>query len=245
MSLIVFPAIDLKGGQVVRLAEGDMDRATVYGDNPAHQAALFAEAGAGFLHVVDLDGAFAGKAVNADAVKGILDVFPGHVQLGGGIRDRVAVEGWFDLGVSRVVIGTAALKNPEFVKQAARDFPGGIVVAVDARDGFVATEGWAEKSDMPVVDMARRFEDAGVAALLFTDVGRDGLLKGCNVQATVDLARATDIPVIASGGVAGISDIRILSLHVEDGIEGVITGRALYDGRLNLKAALAVAAAAT
>jgi phosphoribosylformimino-5-aminoimidazole carboxamide ribotide isomerase len=143
MSLIVFPAIDLKGGQVVRLAEGDMDRATVYGDNPAAQATMFAQAGAGFLHVVDLDGAFAGKAVNARAVESIIEVFPGHVQLGGGIRDRAAVERWFDLGVSRVVIGTAALKDPEFVKGVARDFPGGIVVAVDARDGFVATEGWA------------------------------------------------------------------------------------------------------
>src|SRR3546814_80373 len=146
---------------VVRLAEGDMDRATVYGDNPAQQATLFAEAGAGFLHVVDLDGAFAGRAVNAGAVESIIEAFPGHVQLGGGIRERAAVERWFDLGVSRVVIGTAALKDPEFVKDAAREFPGGIVVAVDARDGFVATEGWAERSDMPVADMARRFEDAG------------------------------------------------------------------------------------
>ena len=244
MSLIVFPAIDLKNGQVVRLAEGDMDRATVYGDDPAAQAALFAQAGAQHLHVVDLDGSFAGHAVNAQAVERIVETFPGHVQLGGGIRNRAAVERWFDLGVSRIVIGTAALKDPEFVKAAARDFPGGIVVAVDARDGFVATDGWAEKSDMPVIDLARRFEDAGVASLLFTDVGRDGMLKGCNVDATVDLARATDIPVIASGGVAGISDIRILSLHVEDGIEGVITGRALYDGRLDLKTAFAVARAA-
>ncbi|AUW56826.1 1-(5-phosphoribosyl)-5-[(5-phosphoribosylamino)methylideneamino]imidazole-4-carboxamide isomerase [Sphingobium sp. SCG-1] len=244
MSLIVFPAIDLKGGQVVRLAEGDMDRATVYGDDPAAQALLFAEAGAQHLHVVDLDGAFAGQAVNASAVESIVAAFPGHVQLGGGIRDRTAVERWFDLGVSRVVIGTAALKDPEFVKAAAADFPGGIVVAVDARDGFVATEGWAEKSDMPIAEMAHRFEDAGVAALLFTDVGRDGMLKGCNIEATVDLARATDIPVIASGGVAGIADIRILSLHVQDGIEGVITGRALYDGRLDLATALALAAAA-
>ncbi|CAN5234430.1 1-(5-phosphoribosyl)-5-[(5-phosphoribosylamino)methylideneamino]imidazole-4-carboxamide isomerase [soil metagenome] len=243
MSLIVFPAIDLKGGQVVRLAEGDMDRATVYGDDPSAQALLFADQGAMHLHVVDLDGAFAGKAVNASAVESIVSAFPGHVQLGGGIRDRVAVERWFDLGVSRVVIGTAALKDPDFVKAAAQDFPGGIVVAVDARDGFVATEGWAEKSDMPIADMARRFEDAGVAALLFTDVGRDGMLKGCNIDATVELARVTNIPVIASGGVAGIDEIRILSLYTGDGIEGVITGRALYDGRLDLKAALAVAAA--
>lgn len=241
---IVFPAIDLKGGQVVRLAEGDMDRATVYGDDPAAQAMLFAQAGSGFLHVVDLDGAFAGRAVNAHAVEDILEIFPGHVQLGGGIRDAKAVDGWIEMGVSRVVIGTAALKNPQFVRDMAGEYPGGIVVAVDARDGFVATEGWAEKSDMPVVDLARRFEDAGVAALLFTDVGRDGLLKGCNVPATVDLARAVDIPVIASGGVAGIGDIRILSLHAVDGVEGVVTGRALYDGRLDLKAAIAVARAA-
>lgn len=241
MSLIVFPAIDLKGGQVVRLAEGDMDRATVYGDDPAAQAMLFAEAGAQHLHVVDLDGSFAGRAVNAAAVESIVRTFPGHVQLGGGIRNRESVEHWFDLGVARIVIGTAALKDPDFVKGAARDFPGGIVVAVDARDGFVATDGWAEKSDMEVIDLARRFEDAGVASLLFTDVGRDGLLKGCNVQATVDLARATDIPVIASGGVAGIADIRMLAIHAVDGIEGVITGRALYDGRLDLATAIAVA----
>ena len=244
MSLIVFPAIDLKGGQVVRLAEGDMDRATVYGDNPAEQALLFAEAGAQHLHVVDLDGAFAGRAVNAEAVEAIVAAFPGHVQLGGGIRDRAGIERWFDLGVSRVVIGTAALENPELVREASADFPGGIVVAVDARDGMVATKGWADVSDVSIIDMARRFEDAGVAALLFTDVGRDGLLKGCNIEATIDLARATRIPVIASGGVAGISDIRVLSLHARDGIEGVITGRALYDGRLDLATALAVAAAA-
>lgn len=241
MSLIVFPAIDLKGGQVVRLAEGDMDRATVYGDDPAAQAMLFAEAGAQHLHVVDLDGSFAGHAVNADAVESIVRSFPGHVQLGGGIRNRASVERWFDLGVARIVIGTAALKDPDFVKDVARDFPGGIVVAVDARDGFVATDGWAEKSDMEVLDLARRFEDAGVAALLFTDVGRDGMLKGCNVQATVDLARATDIPVIASGGVAGIADIHMLAIHAVDGIEGVITGRALYDGRLDLATAIALA----
>jgi phosphoribosylformimino-5-aminoimidazole carboxamide ribotide isomerase len=242
VSLIVFPAIDLKGGQVVRLAEGDMERATVYGDDPAAQALLFAEAGAEYLHVVDLDGAFAGQAVNAGAVEAIVRAFPGHVQLGGGIRNRASIERWFDLGVSRIVIGTAALENPQLVREASGDFPGGIVVAVDARDGMVATKGWADVSDVPIVDMARRFEDAGVAALLFTDVGRDGMLKGCNIEATVDLARSTSIPVIASGGVAGISDIRVLSLHAKDGVEGVITGRALYDGRLDLVAALAVAA---
>lgn len=239
--MIVFPAIDLKSGQVVRLAEGDMARATVYGDNPAQQALLFAEAGAQFLHVVDLDGAFAGQAQNKDAVEAILEAFPGHVQLGGGIRTAVAVDGWFDLGVSRIVIGTAALKDPDFVKDMAKAYPGGIVVAVDARDGMVATEGWAEVSNVSIVDMARRFEDAGVASLLFTDIGRDGLLKGCNIDATVDLARSTRLPVIASGGVKGIDDIHILKIHADEGIEGVITGRALYDGRLDLAAAIAVA----
>jgi phosphoribosylformimino-5-aminoimidazole carboxamide ribotide isomerase len=243
MSLIVFPAIDLKGGQVVRLAEGDMDRATVYGDDPAAQAMLFAEAGAEHVHVVDLDGAFAGHAVNADAVAKIVETFPGHVQVGGGIRTMAAVEGWFDRGVARIVIGTAALKDPQLVRDAAKAFPGGVVVGVDARDGFVATEGWADVSDVSVLDMARRFEDAGVAALLFTDVGRDGMLTGCNVEATVDLARAQTLPVIASGGVKGIGDIRMLSLFAKDGVEGVITGRALYDGRLDLATALTVAAA--
>ncbi len=244
MSLIVFPAIDLKNGQVVRLAEGDMDRATIYGDDPAAQAMLFADAGAQHLHVVDLDGAFAGESINGEAVRAIVERFPGHVQLGGGIRNRASVEHWFDLGVSRVVIGTAALEDPEFVRAAARDFPGGVVVAVDARDGMVATKGWADVSTTSVVDLARRFEDAGVASLLFTDVGRDGLLKGCNVEATVDLARSVSIPVIASGGVKGIAEIHVLALHVRDGVEGVITGRALYDGRLDLTAALEVARAA-
>jgi phosphoribosylformimino-5-aminoimidazole carboxamide ribotide isomerase len=239
--MIVFPAIDLKAGQVVRLAEGDMDRATVYADDPAAQALLFSRQGADFLHVVDLDGAFAGKPENAEAVEEIVENFPGHIQLGGGIRNRETVERWFDLGVSRLVIGTAALKDPGFVKDMAREFEGGIVVAVDARDGMVATDGWAEKSDMEVIDLARRFEDAGVAALLFTDVGRDGMLTGCNIEATVDLARRVDIPVIASGGVKGIDDIHLLSLHAKDGIEGVITGRAIYDGRLDLATAIAMA----
>ncbi len=242
--MIVFPAIDLKGGQVVRLAEGDMDRATVYGDNPAAQAQIFSEAGAGHLHVVDLDGSFAGSAQNREAVQSIVSAFPGHVQLGGGIRKRADVEGWFDAGVSRIVMGSAALKDPEFVKDMAREFENGIVVAVDAKDGLVATEGWAEVSDVPVADLARRFEDAGVAALLFTDIGRDGLLKGVNIDATVELARCVDIPVIASGGVKGLDDIHVLSLYAREGIEGVITGRALYDGRLDLAAALAMAARA-
>jgi len=243
-TVIVFPAIDLKQGQVVRLAEGDMDRATVYGDDPAAQALLFAEAGAEHLHVVDLDGSFAGRAENREAVEAIVQAFPGHVQLGGGIRTRESVEGWFNLGVARIVMGTAALKDPQFVRDMALEFEGGIVVAVDARDGMVATEGWAEVSDIPMVDLARRFEDAGVASLLFTDIGRDGMLKGCNIDATVELARQTDMPVIASGGVKGLDDIHILSMHASEGIEGVITGRALYDGRLDLAAALAIAARA-
>jgi len=239
--MIVFPAIDLKAGEVVRLAEGDMDRATVYGDDPAAQAMLFADAGAEHLHVVDLDGSFAGRTENRAAVEAIVEAFPGYVQLGGGIRDAAGVEGWFNLGVARIVMGSAALKNPDFVKDMAREWEGGIVVAVDARDGMVATEGWAEVSDVPVEDMARRFEDAGVASLLFTDIGRDGLLKGCNVDATVELARSVDIPVIASGGVKGLDDIHMLTLQADQGIEGVITGRALYEGRLDLATAIAMA----
>ena len=238
--MIIFPAIDLKNGQVVRLAEGDMDRATVYCDDPVAQALTFAEAGAQHLHVVDLDGAFAGESRNREVVERIVEAFPGYVQLGGGIRNAEAVEGWFNLGVARVVIGSAALKDPDFVKDMAREWENGIVVAVDARDGMVATEGWAEVSDVTVVDLARRFEDAGVASLLFTDIGRDGLLKGVNIDATLDLARRVDLPVIASGGVKGLDDIHVLSLHANEGIEGVITGRALYDGRLDLAAALAI-----
>lgn len=240
MTLTIFPAIDLKAGQVVRLAEGDMDRATVYGDDPAAQAKIFADADADWLHVVDLDGAFAGESRNGAAVESILAAFPGKVQVGGGIRDRASIDRWLALGVERVIIGTAALKNPELVRDAARALPGRIVVGVDARDGMVATEGWADVSDVTIFDLAHRFEDAGVAALLFTDVGRDGLLKGCNVEATVALARAVNIPVIASGGVAGIEDVHALLPHVSDGIEGVITGRALYDGRLDLAEAITV-----
>jgi len=240
--MIVFPAIDLKAGQVVRLAEGDMTRATVYGENPAAQAEAFAKAGATHLHVVDLDGAFAGESINGGAVAAILARFPGKVQLGGGIRNRAAVERWIDMGVSRVVIGTAALEDPDFVREAAAAHPGQIVVAVDARDGFVATKGWAEVSTVSIAELGHRFEDAGVAALLFTDVGRDGLLKGCNVEATVTLAAEVAIPVIASGGVADISDIH--ALVGKPGIEGVITGRALYDGRLDLAEALRAATTA-
>ena len=242
--MILYPAMDLIDGAAVRLAQGRFDAVTHYPGDPEAALDRFRDAGAEWAHVVDLDGAFAGESRNRAAVEQIIEDFPGYVQLGGGIRTPEAVEGWFNLGVARVVIGTAALKDPQFVKDMARTWEGGIVVAVDAKDGMVATKGWADVSTTSAVDLARRFEDAGVASLLFTDVGRDGMLKGCNVEATVDLARSVDIPVIASGGVKGITEIHVLALHVRDGVEGVITGRALYDGRLDLAAALSVAKAA-
>jgi len=235
----IFPAIDLKGGQVVRLAEGDMARATVYADDPARQARAFHAAGATALHVVDLDGAFAGAGVNSAAVETIIAAFPGSVQVGGGIRSRADIDRWLGLGVARVVMGTAALDDPELVKAAAAAAPGRIVVAVDARGGMVATRGWASVSTVAIADLARRFEDAGVAAVLFTDVGRDGLLTGVNVDATAALATVTTLPVIASGGVAGAADIVALRRHAN--IAGVIVGRAIYDGRLTLADALRLA----
>ncbi len=235
----VWPAIDLKGGQVVRLAEGDMARATVYADDPAAQARAFAGEGATALHVVDLDGAFAGSGVNSAAVEAIVAAFPGAVQVGGGIRTRADIDRWLALGVARVVVGTAALDDPDLVRAAAAAAPGRIVVAVDARGGLVATRGWADVSSVAVADLARRFEDAGVAAVLFTDVGRDGLLKGVNVEATAALSAATRLPVIASGGVAGADDI--IALRAFPNIAGVIVGRAIYDGRLRLADALALA----
>ena len=239
--MIVFPAIDLKQGKVVRLSKGDMDRATIYGDDPAAQARLFSQAGASHLHVVDLDGSFAGRAENREAMLAIIEAFDGAVQVGGGIRDEAAVEGWLGLGAARVVMGSAALENPDFVRAMAAKHEGRIVVAVDARDGMVATEGWAQTSNVPVADLARRFADAGVAALLFTDIGRDGMLKGVNIEATIELARAVDIPVIASGGLKGPEDIEALAKSAHEGIEGVITGRALYEGTLDLAEALRLA----
>lgn len=239
MPFTIYPAIDLKGGEVVRLAEGDMERATVYASDPAAQARAFAETGAEWLHVVDLDGAFAGEARNAAAVEAILSATPAKVQVGGGIRNMASIERWFRLGVKRVIIGTAALTDPALVRSAAADHPGRVVVAVDARDGMVATRGWADVSDVPVADLGRRFEDAGVAALLFTDVGRDGLLKGVNIEATAALAAAVKLPVIASGGLAELSEIK--ALRKKRGISGVIAGRSLYDGRIELSAALEAA----
>ena len=241
MSITIYPAIDLKGGKAVRLAEGDMERATIYNDDPCAQANVFADQGADHIHVVDLDGAFAGASVNGDCVAEIVQSFPGNVQVGGGIRDRAAVERWLERGVWRVVIGTAALNDPEFVREAARALPGRIVVAVDARDGMVTTHGWAETSDITAAELSNRFADVGVAAALFTDVGRDGMLKGCNVRATSELARNTRLPVIASGGVKGLVDIADLARHASEGIEGVICGRALYEGTLDLRKALRLA----
>ncbi len=238
--MIIFPAIDLKNGQCVRLAEGDMDRATIYNDDPGAQARLFADAGATALHVVDLDGAFAGTSRNGDGVRAALAAFPGRVQVGGGIRTRANAEAWLDAGVWRVVMGTAALENPDLVRETAVAHPGRVVVAVDAREGMVATRGWAEHSTLPVAELAARFADAGVAALLFTDVGRDGMLRGVNLPATLALAAVSPVPVIASGGVAGMADITALMNQYN--IEGVITGRALYDGRLDLAQALAAVA---
>ncbi|MEM9289890.1 MAG: 1-(5-phosphoribosyl)-5-[(5-phosphoribosylamino)methylideneamino]imidazole-4-carboxamide isomerase [Pseudomonadota bacterium] len=241
--MIVFPAIDLKDGQCVRLLKGDMGEATVFNDDPAAQAQDFADAGATWLHMVDLNGAFAGRAVNAEAVSAVLKSTRLKVQLGGGIRTRDDIDRWLSAGVNRVVMGTAALKNPALVQSAAKDLPGQIVVAVDARGGMVSVEGWAETSDMPVLDLAKRFEDAGVAALLFTDVDRDGALEGVNVEATAKLASQTSIPVIASGGVSGPEDIKALrAAETSSGsIDGVICGRSLYDGRLDLSEALALA----
>ncbi|HMI18197.1 MAG TPA: 1-(5-phosphoribosyl)-5-[(5-phosphoribosylamino)methylideneamino]imidazole-4-carboxamide isomerase [Sphingomonas sp.] len=241
MSITVYPAIDLKGGKAVRLAEGDMERATIYNDDPCAQANVFAEQGAHYIHVVDLDGAFAGASVNGEVVAEIVESFPGKVQVGGGIRDRAAIDRWLERGVWRVVLGTAALKDPELVRAAARALPDRIVVAVDARDGLVTTHGWAETSDISAADLANRFADVGVAAVLFTDVGRDGMLKGCNVRATAELARSTRLPVIASGGVKGLVDIADLARHASEGIEGVICGRSLYEGRLDLRKALRLA----
>jgi len=236
--VILFPAIDLKGGKCVRLYKGDMAQATVFNDSPGDQAAQFVKAGARWIHVVDLDGAFAGKSVNADAVRAILKNANVPVQLGGGIRDDAAIASWLDAGVTRVILGTIALKDPDFVKRACKKFPGKIVVGIDARGGHVAVQGWAETSDMLAVDLARKFEDSGVAAIVYTDIDRDGALQGPNVDATVAMAKAVSIPVIASGGVASLDDLAVLKRHAKDGIAGVISGRALYDGRIDLRAAI-------
>jgi phosphoribosylformimino-5-aminoimidazole carboxamide ribotide isomerase len=239
-TVILFPAIDLKEGRCVRLVQGDMDQATVFNDDPAAQAASFEAQGFEWLHVVDLDGAFAGRPVNASAVDAILDRVGLPMQLGGGIRDMRTVEGWLAKGVARIVIGTAAVRDPDFVREASRLYPGKIAVGIDAKDGRVAVEGWAKASTVSAEELGRRFEDAGVAALIYTDIARDGVLKGLNIPMTLALARAVSIPVIASGGLASMEDIERI-LHPDCSVlAGAITGRALYDGRIDPKAALAL-----
>jgi phosphoribosylformimino-5-aminoimidazole carboxamide ribotide isomerase len=238
--MILFPAIDLKDGRCVRLTRGAIESATVFNDDPAAQALTFERAGFSWLHCVDLDGAFAGKPANADAISAIRAATKQPIQLGGGIRDMAAIEGWLSAGITRVILGTVALKNPALVKEAARAFPGRIVVGADAKGGKIATEGWADVSDLTPADLGRRFEDAGVSAILFTDVDGDGLLGGVNVKATTALARAVRIPVIASGGVGSIADIEALLAANEPNIEGVVIGRALYDGKIEPEQALAL-----
>ena len=236
--MILFPAIDLKEGLAVRLEQGDMARATVFNRDPAEQARIFAAQGFQYLHLVDLDGAFAGRPMNAAAVERILAAVQIPVQLGGGIRDRATIEAWLGKGVTRVIIGTAAVRNPALVKEAAGAFPGRIVVGLDARDGKVAVEGWAATAELSALELARRFEDAGVAAIVYTDVARDGMLKGLNLDATVALADAVSIPVIASGGLASIDEVRALLAARAQKLAGAIVGRALYDGRLDAAEAL-------
>ncbi|MDB5566205.1 MAG: 1-(5-phosphoribosyl)-5-[(5-phosphoribosylamino)methylideneamino]imidazole-4-carboxamide isomerase [Tardiphaga sp.] len=238
--MILFPAIDLKNGQCVRLEQGDMARATVFNLDPGAQARSFASQGFEYLHVVDLDGAFAGKPMNAQAVESMLKAVTMPVQLGGGIRDIATIEAWLGKGIARVIIGTAAVRDPALVKEAAKAFPGRVAVGLDARDGKVAVEGWAETSQVTVLEIAQRFEDAGVAAIIFTDIARDGLLKGLNLDATIELAESISIPVIASGGFASIDDVKALLEPRAKKLAGAIAGRALYDGRLDPAAALAL-----
>jgi phosphoribosylformimino-5-aminoimidazole carboxamide ribotide isomerase len=239
-AVILFPAIDLKNGEAVRLEQGDMARATVFHRDPAEQARRFAAQGFGYLHVVDLDGAFAGKPMNAAAVERILAAAKVPVQLGGGIRDRATIEGWLGKGVTRVIIGTAAVRDPALVKDAARAHPRRIAVGLDARDGKAAVQGWGETSELSALEVARRFEDAGVAAIVYTDIARDGMLKGLNLDATIALADAVSIPVIASGGFASLDDVRALIAPRAKKLAGAIVGRALYDGRVDAAAALAL-----
>ena len=238
--MILFPAIDLKNGRCVRLEQGDMARATVFNLDPAAQAKSFAAQGFEYLHVVDLDGAFAGKSMNAQAIEAMLKAVTLPLQLGGGIRDLKIVEAWLAKGVARVIIGTAAVRDPALVKTAAKAFAGRVAVGLDARDGWVSVEGWAQTSQLTVLEIARRFEDAGVAAIIFTDIARDGLLKGLNLDVTIELADKISIPVIASGGLASIEDVKAMLMPRAKKLAGAIAGRALYDGRLDTAKALAL-----
>ncbi|MEQ1711542.1 MAG: 1-(5-phosphoribosyl)-5-[(5-phosphoribosylamino)methylideneamino]imidazole-4-carboxamide isomerase [Hyphomicrobium sp.] len=238
--MILFPAIDLKDGQCVRLKLGEMDQATVFNDDPAAQAASFEAQGFEYLHIVDLNGAFAGRPVNGTAVEAILARVKMPVQLGGGIRDLATIESWLAKGIRRVILGTVAVRDPALVREACRKFPGRVAVGIDAKGGKVAVEGWAESSTLGAIELAGRFEDAGVAAIIYTDIERDGILKGLNLDATAELARATSIPVIASGGLASIDDVTALMQPEYKMLEGAITGRALYDGRIDAKEALRV-----
>ena len=235
--MILYPAIDLKDGQCVRLLRGDMEAATVFGEEPAAQAKLFQDAGCQALHLVDLNGAFAGAPVNGEAVRAVLKAVDVPVQLGGGIRSVQTIERWLDLGVARVILGTVAVELPDLVVQACKLFPGKVAIGIDARKGLVATRGWAEETDLQAVEMAKGFEDAGVAAIIYTDIDRDGAMGGPNVEATAELARAVSIPVIASGGVSSLADL--MALRDTGVIAGAITGRALYDGAINLTEAIA------
>ena len=243
-TLILFPAIDLKQGECVRLIHGDMDQATVFNTNPAAQAQAFEDQGFEYLHVVDLDGAFAGEPRNAQAVEAILKRIKMPVQLGGGIRDMRTIDGWLSKGVTRVIIGTAAVRDPDLVREAARRYPGKIAVGIDARDGLVAVDGWAKVSQITAPELGKRFEDAGVAAIIYTDISRDGVLKGLNIEATLALADAISIPVIASGGLASLADVERLLMPDCNKLAGAITGRALYDGRLDPAQALRLIRAA-
>jgi len=234
--MILYPAIDLKDGQAVRLIHGDMEQSTVFNDDPAAQAMSFVNTGCEWLHLVDLNGAFAGTPVNAAPVEAILKTCKVPTQLGGGIRDMATIEAWLDKGLTRVILGTVAVENPDLVREAARAFPNQVAVGIDARNGRVATKGWAEKTDVMVTDLAKSFEDAGVAAIIYTDIMRDGAMGGPNIEATADLARAISIPVIASGGVSSLADLK--ALKATNVISGAISGRALYDGAIDLSEAL-------
>jgi phosphoribosylformimino-5-aminoimidazole carboxamide ribotide isomerase len=236
--VILYPAIDLKDGACVRLLRGDMASATVFSADPAAQATQFAEAGFSWLHVVDLNGAFAGRSVNGEAVRAIRGAVDLRMQLGGGIRERDAIDEWLALGIDRVVLGTAALRDPDLVRHAAAAHPGAIAVGIDSRNGHAAIEGWAETTEVRVFELARRFEDCGVAALIYTDIARDGALSGVDAAGVADLARQVRVPVIASGGVSALADIAALKAHEADGVAGIICGRALYDGRIDWRAAL-------